>query len=125
MLALNYDIIIVGAGHAGSDAAAACGIHPYLSMLELWMIKTGRLHSHLDDDIDGYSPLYWGNTLEPMVAKYYQQHTGNTSPGDTDQDSPADVVDIRHILTDKQHAHRTPLRAVYRPVSRKIVHSKN
>ena len=25
----------------------------------------------------GYSPLYWGNTLEPMVAKYYQEHTGN------------------------------------------------
>jgi len=64
-------------GIGSSDAAAACGIHPYLSMLELWMIKTGRLHSHLDDDIDGYSPLYWGNTLEPMVAKYYQEHTGN------------------------------------------------
>jgi len=64
-------------GIGSSDAAAACGIHPYLSMLELWMIKTGRLHSHLDDDIDGYSPLYWGNTLEPMVAKYYQERTGN------------------------------------------------
>ena len=64
-------------GIGSSDAAAACGIHPYLSMLELWMIKTGRLHSHLDDGIDGYSPLYWGNTLEPMVAKYYQQRTGN------------------------------------------------
>ena len=64
-------------GIGSSDAAAACGIHPYLSMLELWMIKTGRLHSHLDDHIDGYSPLYWGNILEPMVAKYYQQHTGN------------------------------------------------
>ncbi|MBP2280606.1 putative phage-type endonuclease [Psychrobacter sp. PL19] len=61
----------------GSSDAAACGIHPFLSMLELWMIKTGRLHSHLNDDIDGYSPLYWGNTLEPMVAKYYQEHTGN------------------------------------------------
>ena len=44
-------------GIGSSDAAAACGIHPYLSMLELWMIKTGRLHSHLNDDIDGYSPL--------------------------------------------------------------------
>ena len=64
-------------GIGSSDAAAACGIHPYLSMLELWMIKTGRLHSHLDEEIDGYSPLYWGNILEPMVAKYYQQHTGN------------------------------------------------
>ncbi|WP_238049689.1 lambda-exonuclease family protein [Psychrobacter sp. Ps7] len=68
-------------GIGSSDAAAACGIHPYLSMLELWMIKTGRMTSNIDassnNDIEGYSPLYWGNTLEPMVAKYYQEHTGN------------------------------------------------
>ena len=68
-------------GIGSSDAAAACGIHPYLSMLELWMIKTGRMSSDIDassnNGIDGYSPLYWGNTLEPMVAKYYQEQTGN------------------------------------------------
>ncbi|MGP5514799.1 YqaJ viral recombinase family nuclease [Psychrobacter alimentarius] len=68
-------------GIGSSDAAAACGIHPYLSMLELWMIKTGRMSANIDassnNGIDGYSPLYWGNTLEPMVAKYYQEHTGN------------------------------------------------
>ncbi len=68
-------------GIGSSDAAAACGIHPYLSMLELWMIKTGRTNSNIDassnNGIEGYSPLYWGNTLEPMVAKYYQEHTGN------------------------------------------------
>ena len=68
-------------GIGSSDAAAACGIHPYLSMLELWMIKTGRMESSIDasnnNGIEGYSPLYWGNTLEPMVAKYYQEHTGN------------------------------------------------
>ena len=64
-------------GIGSSDAAAACGIHPYLSMLELWMIKTGRMESSIDQSIEGYSPLYWGNTLEPMVAKYYQEHTGN------------------------------------------------
>lgn len=64
-------------GIGSSDAAAACGIHPYLSMLELWMIKTGRMSSNIDESIEGYSPMYWGNTLEPMVAKYYQEHTGN------------------------------------------------
>ena len=64
-------------GIGSSDAAAACGIHPFLSMLELWMIKTGRMSSNIDESIEGYSPLYWGNNLEPMVAKYYQQHTGN------------------------------------------------
>ncbi len=68
-------------GIGSSDAAASCGIHPYLSMLELWMIKTGRMSSDIDasnnNGIEGYSPLYWGNTLEPMVAKYYQEQTGN------------------------------------------------
>ena len=64
-------------GIGSSDAAAACGIHPFLSMLELWMIKTGRMASNIDEGADGYAPLYWGNTLEPMVAKYYQEHTGN------------------------------------------------
>lgn len=64
-------------GIGSSDAAAACAIHPYLSMLELWMIKTGRMSSDIDESIKGYSPLYWGNTLEPMVAKYYQEHTGS------------------------------------------------
>ena len=64
-------------GIGSSDAAAACGIHPYLSMLELWMIKTGRMSSDIDESLEGYSPLYWGNTLEPMVAKYYQEHTVN------------------------------------------------
>ena len=75
---LSYEdwLAIRKQGIGSSDAAAACGIHPYLSMLELWMIKTGRLTSNIDESIEGYSPLYWGNTLEPMVAKYYQEHTG-------------------------------------------------
>ena len=64
-------------GIGSSDAAAACGIHPYLSMLELWLIKTGRMTSDLNESLEGYAPLYWGNTLEPMVAKYYQEKTGN------------------------------------------------
>ncbi|WP_083606178.1 YqaJ viral recombinase family protein [Psychrobacter sp. Cmf 22.2] len=64
-------------GIGSSDAAAACGIHPYLSMLELWLIKTGRASSDLEESLEGYAPLYWGNTLEPMVAKYYQEKTGN------------------------------------------------
>jgi predicted phage-related endonuclease len=30
-------------GIGSSDAATACGLNPYMSMLELWMIKTGRM----------------------------------------------------------------------------------
>lgn len=65
-------------GIGGSDAAAACGLNPYMSMLELWLIKTGRAQPEANDGVpDGYAPLYWGKQLEPLVAKYYTQKTGN------------------------------------------------
>jgi predicted phage-related endonuclease len=34
-------------GIGSSDAAAACGLNPHMSMLELWMIKTGRMQTSL------------------------------------------------------------------------------
>lgn len=64
-------------GIGASDAAAAIGISPYQSRLELWMIKTGRMSSELTnapDDLD--SPMYWGNVLEPIVAEHYSRKTG-------------------------------------------------
>lgn len=30
-------------GIGSSDCAATCGLNPYMSMLELWMIKTGQI----------------------------------------------------------------------------------
>lgn len=62
-------------GIGSSDAAAAVGLCPYKSPLELWMEKTGRTnkageHLGLDD------PRYWGTLLEPFVANAYQQKTG-------------------------------------------------
>ncbi len=39
-------------GIGSSDAAAAVGLNPYLSPLELWMIKTGR-----DKDLPKPDPL--------------------------------------------------------------------
>jgi len=62
-------------GIGSSDAAAACGINPYMSMLELWMIKTGRVQQNIDDESSGHAPLYWGKQLEPLVAEYYSMHT--------------------------------------------------
>ncbi|MEB3755205.1 lambda-exonuclease family protein [Acinetobacter sp. MD2(2019)] len=62
-------------GIGSSDCAAACGLNPYMSMLELWMIKTGRIPQNINDDISGHAPLYWGHQLEPLVAEYYSQHT--------------------------------------------------
>jgi putative phage-type endonuclease len=65
-------------GIGASDAAAAVGLSPYQSPLELWMIKTGR-----DSDMpkvdpnDESSPMYWGTILEPIVAQHYTKRTGN------------------------------------------------
>jgi putative phage-type endonuclease len=59
----------------GSDCAAACGLNPYMSMLELWMIKTGRIQQNIEDESEGHAPLYWGKQLEPLVAEYYSMHT--------------------------------------------------
>jgi putative phage-type endonuclease len=61
-------------GIGSSDAAAAVGLNPYKSPLELWMEKTGRAsiveeHAAFDD------PRYWGTLLEPYVAVAYQQKT--------------------------------------------------
>ncbi|MHA3061978.1 YqaJ viral recombinase family nuclease [Acinetobacter sp. ANC 4636] len=62
-------------GIGSSDCAAACGLNPYMSMLELWMIKTGRIQQNIEDDHQGHAPLYWGKQLEPLVAEYYSLHT--------------------------------------------------
>ncbi|TCB67511.1 YqaJ viral recombinase family protein [Acinetobacter sp. ANC 4178] len=62
-------------GIGSSDCAAACGLNPYMSMLELWMIKTGRIQQNIEDESEGHAPLYWGKRLEPFVAEYYSMHT--------------------------------------------------
>ena len=62
-------------GIGSSDCAAACGLNPYMSMLELWMIKTGRIQQNIEDASEGHAPLYWGKQLEPLVAEYYSMHT--------------------------------------------------
>lgn len=65
-------------GIGSSDAAAACGLNPHQSMLELWMIKTGRLNPAVEQTQEhSYSPLYWGHQLEPLIAQYYQKRTGH------------------------------------------------
>ncbi|SCC95135.1 Phage-type endonuclease [Thiomonas sp. X19] len=65
-------------GIGSSDAAAAVGLNPYQSQLELWLVKTGR-DSNLPkvDPNDETSPMYWGTLLEPIVAAHYVKRTGN------------------------------------------------
>ena len=64
-------------GIGSSDAATACGFNSYMSMLELWLIKTGRQTQSIEDESLGVAPLYWGKQLEPLVAEYYSMHTNN------------------------------------------------
>lgn len=65
-------------GIGSSDAAAAVGLNPYQSQLELWMHKSGKadLLPKVDPN-DEASPLYWGTLLEPIVAAHYTKRTGN------------------------------------------------
>lgn len=61
-------------GIGSSDAAAAVGLCPYKSQLELWMEKTGRTPT--EDTAPGMDdPRYWGTLLEPYVAVAYSQQT--------------------------------------------------
>lgn len=70
-------------GLGASDAAAAVGLNPYQSPLELWMQKTGRQpldfnaasEEAFDASLDD-SPLHWGTVLEPIVAEHYARKTG-------------------------------------------------
>lgn len=65
-------------GIGSSDAAAAVGLNPYKSPLELWMEKTGRQAALPQvDPNDEESPMYWGNILEPIVAAHYTKRTSN------------------------------------------------
>src|SRR5450830_1328762 len=63
-------------GIGSSDAAAAVGLNPYKSQLELWLEKTGRDENlPKSDPLDEDSPAYWGNVLEPIVARHYSKRT--------------------------------------------------
>ncbi len=65
-------------GIGSSDAAAAIGLNPYQSRLEIWLNKTGRSNLLPEvDPNDESSPMYWGTLLEPIVAAHYTKRTGN------------------------------------------------
>lgn len=63
-------------GIGSSDAAAAVGLSPYKSQLELWLEKTDRAAAKAEDANDPASPMYWGTLLEPNVATAYMHKTG-------------------------------------------------
>ena len=66
-------------GIGSSDAAAAVGLHPYKSPLQLWLEKTNRATGMAQPDPqDETSPMYWGTLLEPIVAAHYTKRKWST-----------------------------------------------
>lgn len=63
-------------GIGSSDAAAAVGLSPYKSALQLWAEKTGAAAFAAPDPQDDSHPMYWGTLLEPIVAAHYTRRTG-------------------------------------------------
>lgn len=64
-------------GIGSSDAAAAVGLNPYKSQLELWLEKTGQAPASGPYEESDDSPTYWGTLLEPIVAAQYTRKSGN------------------------------------------------
>ena len=57
----------------GSEAAAVCGVHPWLSPYRLAALKRGLIAR---DDLSGVERVRWGTILEPVVAQEYAERTG-------------------------------------------------
>lgn len=59
-------------GIGGSDVGTILGLNKWKSPYQLWLEKTGQVE--LDESSS--EPAYWGNVLEEVVAKEFQERTG-------------------------------------------------
>lgn len=71
----------------GSDVAAIFGLSPWMTPLELWMIKKGRMKTKSKPNS---AQLEMGHLLEPIAAHFYAQRTGDTVIDDTNMYQHAD-----------------------------------
>ncbi len=71
----------------GSDVATIFGLSPWMTPLELWMIKKGRMKPKAKPNA---SQLEMGHLLEPIAAHFYAQRTGDTVIDDTHMYQHAD-----------------------------------
>lgn len=58
-------------GIGGSDASVVLGFNRWKSPFQLYLEKTGEYSEEIDNEA-----IYWGNTLEDIVAKEFQKRTG-------------------------------------------------
>lgn len=59
-------------GIGGSDVATVLGLNKWKSAYQLWLEKTGQVGLEYTES----EPAYWGNVLEEIVAKEFQERTG-------------------------------------------------
>lgn len=84
----------------GSDVAAVFGVSPWVTPLELWMVKKGRIKNpaKLNEN-----QLEMGHFLEPIAAHFYEKRTGNRVTDDTymyqHADFPYALADIDRRFT--------------------------
>ena len=64
----------------GSDVAAIFGLSPWLTPLELWMTKKGRMKAPARPNPE---QLEMGHLLEPIAAYWYAKKSGNAVTDDT------------------------------------------
>jgi putative phage-type endonuclease len=59
-------------GIGGSDVGTILGLNKWKSPYQLWLEKTGQVVLEESES----EPAYWGNVLEEVVAKEFQERTG-------------------------------------------------
>ena len=71
----------------GSDVAAIFGVSPWMTPLELWLIKKGKMKPPVKSNPN---TLEMGHLLEPIAAHWYAKKTGNLVHEDTNLYQHAD-----------------------------------
>lgn len=88
----------------GSDVATIFGVSPWMTPLELWLIKKGRMKAKAKPNP---LQLEMGHLLEPIAAHFYAQKTGDTVIDDTNMyqhaDHPYALADFDRRLIRKEN----------------------
>lgn len=79
---MSLDHSVRSTGIGASEAAAALGIDPYKTTLELWGEKTGRI---TPPNLDDNEPVYWGKVIEPLIGQRFAHLTGRHVVHNADQ----------------------------------------
>lgn len=89
-------------GIGGSDIAAILGLNKYKSAMGVYLDKVGE--TTLDDTAG--EAAYWGNVLEDVVAKEFQQRTGQKVRRDNRMlahpDHPYMIANLDRVLVGKR-----------------------